>query len=96
MFTQSVSWEKTSNMQSQDELYSFLGDRVGGFRSSVVRRGSEGSGWAFFFFFFFFFTNDIFNTPGKRAIPFPFQNYKNKLLRKGCKNKAMIFNQYVM
>ena len=44
MFTQSVSWEKTSNMQSQDELYSFLGDRVGGFHSSVVRRESEGSG----------------------------------------------------
>ena len=28
----------------------------------------------------FFFTNDIFNTPGKRAVPFPFQNYKNKPL----------------
>ena len=38
MFTQSVSWEKTSNMQFQDELYSFLGDRVRGFHSSVVRR----------------------------------------------------------
>ena len=50
MFTQSVSWEKTSNMQSQDELYSFLGDRVGGFHGSVVRRGSEGSGWAVVFF----------------------------------------------
>ena len=37
MFTQSVSWEKKSNMQSQDELYSFLGDRVGGFHISVVR-----------------------------------------------------------
>ena len=74
MFTQSVSWEKTSNMQSQDELYSFLGDRVRSFRSSVVRRGSEDCG---------FFTID-FNTPGKRAIPFPFQNYKNKLLRKDC------------
>ena len=43
MLTQSVSWEKTSNMQSQDELYSFLGDRVGGFHSCVVRSGSEGS-----------------------------------------------------
>ena len=51
MFTQSASWEKTSNMQSQDELYSFLGDRVGGFHSSVVDRGSEGSGWAVVFFF---------------------------------------------
>ena len=79
MFTQSVSWEKTSNMQSQDELYSFLGNRVRGFHSSMVRRGSEGCGWAVVFFF----TND-FNTPGKRAIPFPFQNYKNKLLRKDC------------
>ena len=49
MFTQSVSWEKTSNTQSQDELYSFLGDRVGGFHSNVVKRGSEGSGWACFF-----------------------------------------------
>ena len=28
---------------NQDELYSFLGDRVGGFHSSVVRRGSKGS-----------------------------------------------------
>ena len=70
MFTQSVSWEKTRNMQSQDELYSFLGDRVRGFHSSVVGGC-------------IFFTND-FNTPGKRAIPFPFQNYKNKLLRKDC------------
>ena len=51
MFTQSVSWEKTSNMQSLDELYSFLGDRVRGFHSSVVRRGSEGCGWAVVFFF---------------------------------------------
>ena len=51
MFTQSVSWEKTSNMQSQDELYSFLGDRVGGFHGSVMRRGSEGSGWAVVFFY---------------------------------------------
>ena len=66
-------------MQSQDELYSFLGDRVRGFHSSVVGRGSEGCGWAVVFFF----TYD-FNTPGKRAIPFPFQNYKNKLLRKDC------------
>ena len=49
MFTQSVSWEKTSNMQSQDELYSFLGDRVRGFHSSVVRRGSEGCSWAVVF-----------------------------------------------
>ena len=81
MFTQSVSWEKTSNMQSQDELYSFLGDRAGGFHSSVVRRGSEGSGWAVVFFL-----QTIFNTPGKREIPFPFQNYKNKLLRKDCLN----------
>ena len=78
MFTQSVSWEKTSNMQSQNELYSFLGDRVKGFHSSVVRKGSESCSWAVVFF-----TND-FNTPGKRAIPFPFQNYKNKLLRKDC------------
>ena len=52
MFTsQSVAQEKTSNMQSQDELYSFLGDRVRGFHSSVVRRGSEGYGWAVVFFF---------------------------------------------
>ena len=50
MFIQSVSWEKTSNMQSQDDLYSFLGDRVEGVHSSVVRRGSEGSGWAVVFF----------------------------------------------
>ena len=50
MFTQSVSWEKTSNMQSQDELYSFLGDRVRGFHSSVVRSGSEGCGLAVVFF----------------------------------------------
>ena len=77
MLTQSVSWEKTSDMQSQDELYSFLGDGVGGFHSSVVRRGSGSSGWAVLFL-----TND-FNTPGKRAIPFPFQNYK-KLMRKDC------------
>ena len=55
MFTQSVSWEKTSIMQSQDELYSFLGDRVGVFHSSVVRRGSEGSGWAVLFIFIFFY-----------------------------------------
>ena len=41
MFTQSVSWEKTSNMQSQNELYSFLGDRVGGFHCSAVRRGLD-------------------------------------------------------
>ena len=40
--TLSVSWEKTRNMQSQDELYSFLGD-------SILRRGSEGSGWAVLF-----------------------------------------------
>ena len=52
MFTQSVSWEKTSNMQFQDELYSFLGGRVRGFHNSVVRRGSEGCGWAVVFFFF--------------------------------------------
>ena len=51
MFTQSVSWEKTSNMQSQDELYSFLGDRVWGFHSSVVRMGSKGCGWAVVFFY---------------------------------------------
>ena len=51
MLTQSVSWEKTSNMQFQDQLYSFLGDRVGGFHSSVVRRGSEGSGLAVVFFY---------------------------------------------
>ena len=69
--------EKTSNMQSQDELYSFLGDRVGGFHSSAVRRRSGGSGWAVLFFI-----NRIFNMPGKCAISFPFQNYKNKLLRK--------------
>ena len=50
MFTQSVNWEKTSNMQSQDELYSFLGDRVFSFHSSVVRRGSEGCGWAVVYF----------------------------------------------
>ena len=50
MFTQSVSWEKTSNMQSQDELYSFLGDIVCSFHSSVVRRGSEGCGWAVVYF----------------------------------------------
>ena len=79
MFTQSVIWEKTSNKQSQDELYSFLGDRAGVFHSSVPRRRSEGSGWAVLFF-----TNDIFNTPGKRGILFPFQNYKNKLLQKDC------------
>ena len=79
MFTQSVIWEKTSNKQSQDELYSFLGDRAGGFHSCVLRRRSEGSGWAVLFF-----TNDIFNTPGKRGISFPFQNYKNKLLQKDC------------
>ena len=49
MLTQSVSWEKTSNMQSQDELYSFLGDRVGGFHRRVVRSGSEGSFGRFYF-----------------------------------------------
>ena len=38
-------------MQSQDELYSFLDDRVRGFHNSVVR-GSEGCGWAVVFFFF--------------------------------------------
>ena len=53
MFTQSVSWEKTSNMQCQDELYSFLGDRVRGFHSSVARRGSEGCGWVVISFFFY-------------------------------------------
>ena len=41
-------------MQSEDELYSFLGDRVGGFHSSVLRSGSEGSDWAILFF-----TNDF-------------------------------------
>ena len=76
MFTQSVSWEKTSSMQSQDELYSFLGDRVCSFHSSVVRRGSEGCGWAVVYFLQTILT--------RQAIPFPFQNYKNKLLRKDC------------
>ena len=79
MFTQSVSWEKTSIMQSQDELYSFLGDRVGVFHSSVVRRGSEGSGWAVLFIYFFLQT--IFNTPGKRAIPFPFQSFRERIVK---------------
>ena len=60
MFTQSVSWEKTSNMQFQDELhvYSFLGDRVRGFHSSVVRRVRRVAVGRLYFFFFFF-TNDF-------------------------------------
>ena len=80
MFTQSVSWEKASNMLFQDELYSFLGDRVRGFHSSVVRRVRRVAVGRLYIFF----TQTIFNTPGKRAIPFPFQNYKNKLVRKDC------------
>ena len=68
MFTQSVSWEKTSNMQFQDELYSFLGDRARGFHSSVVRRIRRVAVGRLYFFL-----QTIFNAPGKRAIPFPFQ-----------------------
>ena len=50
MFTQSFSSEKTSDMQSQDELYSFLGDIVGIFHSpGVIRRWSGSSGWAVLF-----------------------------------------------
>ena len=57
MFTQSVSWEKTSNMQFQDELYSFLGDRVRGFHSSVVRRVRRVAVGRLYIYFFF--TNDF-------------------------------------
>ena len=78
MFTQSVSWEKTSNIQSQDELHSFLGNRVVDFHSSVLRRGREVAVGQFYCL------QTIFNTPSKRAIPSPFQNCKNKLLLKDC------------
>ena len=64
-------------MTCNPKMNYILFSAMGGFHSSVVRRGSGSSGWAVLFL-----TND-FNTPGKRAIPFPFQNYK-KLMRKDC------------
>ena len=65
----------TCNPKMNYILFSAMESGV--FHSSVVRRGSGSSGWAVLFL-----AND-FNTPGKRAIPFPFQNYK-KLMRKDC------------
>ena len=41
-------------MESQDELYSFLGDRVGRFHNSVVRRGRRVAVGRLYLFFLFF------------------------------------------
>ena len=60
MFTESVSWEKISDMQSQEKLYSFLCDRVVGFHSNVMRRGSGSSSRAFFVFWVFFLKKEDF------------------------------------
>ena len=52
----SVSWAKTRDMESQDELNSFFDDRDwgvgggGGGHISVMRRGSGSRGWAVLFF----------------------------------------------
>ena len=56
VFKQLVSWAKTRDMESQDKLYSFFGDRDrgGGGHISVMRRGSRSGGWAVLFF-----TNDL-------------------------------------
>ena len=80
MFTQSFSWEKISNMQSQDELYSLLSNRVGDYHSSV-RRGSRCSGLAVLLLFFFkrFFTRQV-----NAQFHSHFKITKNKPLRKDC------------
>ena len=51
MFTQSVSLAKTRDMESQDELYSFFGDRLGGGGGhiNVMRRGREVEAGRFYF-----------------------------------------------
>ena len=54
MLSQSVSWAKKRDMESQDELYSFFCDRLGGGgHISVMRRGREVEAGPFFCFFFY-------------------------------------------
>ena len=83
MFTQSVSLAKTRDMESQDELYSFFGDRLGGGGGhiNVMRRGREVEAGRFYFL------QTIFNTPSKRAIPFPFQITKISFCERTVKIK---------
>ena len=82
MFTQSVSLAKTRDMESQNELYSFFGDRLGGGgHINVMRRGREVEAGRFYFL------QTIFNTPSKRAIPFPFQITKISFCERTVKIK---------